>query len=167
MLTVEFERIRDGKCPFFFFFFLIPYLEKKEITRILKNADTAEKEKAYFLVELETRARVFNARFDPVSRARRGFISLRRQTQRVLPPIFVYFRGNARRLVAERREDTGLSGQPRSESLGRALRTPFKNFNFSPPSPAINYSRNKRGRTTHGANARSLNYFRTPLKLCR
>lgn len=82
--------------------------EKKKITRILKNADTAEKEKAYFLVELETRARVFNARFDPVSRARRGFISLRRQTQRVLPPIFVYFRGNARRLVAERREDTGL-----------------------------------------------------------
>lgn len=114
MLTVEFERIRDGKCPFFFFF-LIPCLEKKEITRILKNADTAEKEKAYFLVELETRARVFNARFDPVSRARRGFISLRRQTQRVLPPIFVYFRGNARRLVAERREDTGLSGQPRSD----------------------------------------------------
>lgn len=87
--------------------------ERKRDKDILRNADTAEKEKAYFPVELETRARVFDARFDPVSRARRPeriySVCVGKRNASVAADFRLFFSGSAEEIGCE-----GAGGQHRS-----------------------------------------------------
>ena len=97
--------------------------ERKRDKDILRNADTAEKEKAYFPVELETRARVFDARFDPVSRARR--------------PERIYSvcvgKRNASVAAAQRR----LVAKGRGDNTGRSFRPATLGITRSNPENAV------------------------------